>query len=227
MRFTVWIFIRPRDLRVKVLCQGLSSDDDGSVAVSCVHVTRLLLERRNISTIELYGPCSVRLWAVLNFLNFEGMSLTLRSERYTKVLYESGLVLFFCCFQALKAQDIGEPVSLIAQDLLEGEERLFNCTIIDDGYEHILEIYRDTETGAVRLQASVSSGEMQNTPVWTAFITHVLHSPSWKEKVGRTVHLADIQHIVFTSRYNPSASLNFTTITDASQFLDTINSLML
>ena len=83
----------------------------------------------------------------------------------------------------------------------------------------------------MRLQASVSSGEMQNTPVWTAFITHVLYSPSWKIRAGRIVYLVDLQHIVFTSTYNPRASssetfsLNFMTSSDAEQFSDAIDKL--
>ncbi len=120
---------------------------------------------------------------------------------------------------------MGGSVSLIGRDHLEGEERLFSCTIIEDGYEHVLRIYRDNATGAVRLQASISSGEMQNSPVWTAFITHVLYSASWKRRAGQTVHLADIQHIVFTWEYNPCASLYFPTPDDAILFVDTIDNL--
>ena len=101
----------------------------------------------------------------------------------------------------------------------------FSCTIIDDGYEHVLRIYKDAETGVVRLQASVPSGEMQNTPVWTAFITHVLHSASWKRRSGRTVNLADIEHIVFNSKYNPSAHVTFTKVNDAIRFMDAVDNL--
>ena len=97
--------------------------------------------------------------------------------------------------------------------------------IIDDGYEHVLRIYKDAETGVVRLQASVPSGEMQNTPVWTAFITHVLYSTLWKRKSGRTVYLADMEHIVFNSKYKPSAHMTFTTADDAIQFMDAIDNL--
>lgn len=145
--------------------------------------------------------------------------------------YDLALVVFFCCFQALRAEDFGEPISLAKVVHLEGEERLFDCLIFDDGYHHDFGIYKDTGTGVVRLQASVHGGEMRNSPVWTAFITHVLYSSSWKIKAGRIIYLADLQPIVFTLGYTPGADagkgfvLDFVRQLDADQFWDTIDDL--
>ena len=98
-------------------------------------------------------------------------------------------------------------------------------------YEHVLRIYRDQDTGVVRLQASVSSGELQNTPVWTAFITHVRYSATWKSRADRTAYSADIQHVAFTPTYNLRARsseqfrLDFMTLSDAEEFSDAIERL--
>lgn len=113
---------------------------------------------------------------------------------------------------------------------MEGEEQRFSGTIIDDGYTHVLKIYRDRKTGMVRLQASVFSGDMQNAPVWTAFVTDSLYSESWKRKAGHTVYLADIQHVIFTSNYRPrfrheGFPLDFANASDADSFCDAVDSL--
>ena len=108
---------------------------------------------------------------------------------------------------------------------MEGEKQLFSGTIIDDGYAHVIRILHDVETGMVRLQASVVSGDMQDAPVWTAFVTHVRYSNSWNRKTGvdSTVYLADIQHIIFTSDYRPrfrrdGFPLDFANVNDANLF---------
>jgi hypothetical protein len=44
---------------------------------------------------------------------------------------------------------------------LEREQELFGGKIVDDNFLHALRIYRDTVSGAVRLQASVHKGEMK------------------------------------------------------------------
>ena len=76
--------------------------------------------------------------------------------------------------------------------------------ITDDGYEHALRLFREKDTGVVRLQAAVHSGELERTPVWTAFITHQMRFPGWASRDRlRGVLLADIQQFVFTTDYNP------------------------
>ena len=47
---------------------------------------------------------------------------------------------------------------------------LTNLRVIEDnGYLHNLRIYRDRDSGGVRLAASVSEGDLAGSPVWTAF----------------------------------------------------------
>lgn len=141
--------------------------------------------------------------------------------------------MLFCCFKALKAQDLCEPTTVVTDDHLEGEKDLFALTSIDDGYEHIFKILKDEETGVVRLQASIASGEMQNTPVWTAFITHILCSRTWKRKAGRKVYLADLQLMIFTASYSAAVDpangliLHFLAVTDANHFWNTLENLKL
>ena len=91
--------------------------------------------------------------------------------------------------------------------------------IIDDGYEHQLQILKDRDTGAIRLQASVLRKELKKcassrpegprltrprTPVWTAFITHQVTSRTWMKKVdSTTIHLTELPQFIFTTDYDP------------------------
>ncbi|MCJ1424320.1 hypothetical protein MMC29_002207 [Sticta canariensis] len=78
------------------------------------------------------------------------------------------------------------------------------ATISDDHYEHTLRVYRDRDSGAIRLQASVKDGELKRKPVWTAFITHNVCSNRWIRYFdSKTIHLADLQRYVFCSDYEP------------------------
>lgn len=41
-------------------------------------------------------------------------------------------------------------------------------------------------------------------PIWTAFITHQILSPTWMSRDSpRVVHIADLQRYIFTEEYNP------------------------
>lgn len=56
---------------------------------------------------------------------------------------------------------------------------------------------------AVTQAPSVNKGR---TPVWTAFITHYISSPSWMRRSrgsAKTVYLVDLQRFIFTNEYNP------------------------
>jgi hypothetical protein len=93
--------------------------------------------------------------------------------------------------------------------------------IRDDKSNHALRIRHDCITGVIRLEAAVSSGSLKklvswvlrcNTdlvssmPVWTAFITHHITSPSWMRRRSGTsnvVLLADLDRRIFTSEYKP------------------------
>ena len=76
--------------------------------------------------------------------------------------------------------------------------------IVDDHYEHALRLFQESDTGVVRLQASVQSGALKRKPIWTAFITHQMLSPTWLSRDSpRVIHLADLQEYIFTEEYNP------------------------
>ena len=95
--------------------------------------------------------------------------------------------------------------------------------IVDDDFLHALRIYRDRDSKAVRLQASVLRGEMKRfvdcqeadesascthlasrAPVWTAFITNYLRSPLWLTRAGpNTVHMSELRRYIFSSEYVP------------------------
>ena len=41
-------------------------------------------------------------------------------------------------------------------------------------------------------------------PVWTAFVTHQIHSPIWMRRASsKTLLLADLHRYVFDNEYNP------------------------
>ena len=76
--------------------------------------------------------------------------------------------------------------------------------IVDDHYEYALRLFREKDTGAVRLQASVQTGMLKRKPIWTAFITHQLHSTTWVTwDNSRVLHLADLHQFIFSDDYNP------------------------
>ena len=79
----------------------------------------------------------------------------------------------------------------------------FSC-IFDDHAEHGLCLFREKDTGVVRLQASVLTGELKREPIWTAFITRQIHMPKWASwDSKKVVFLADLQQFVFTNDYSP------------------------
>lgn len=49
-----------------------------------------------------------------------------------------------------------------------------------------------------------------STPIWTAFITHYISSPTWfrRTKNSSTVYLADLQRHVFSSQYSAHIAAN-------------------
>jgi hypothetical protein len=114
------------------------------------------------------------------------------------------MVIFFCTFLALRSQDSGRPVDDIKDYELDEEEEIFGGQIIDDGYLHALRIYRDTVSGAVRLQASIHKGEMKRAPVWTAFITHHISSSVWlRRPEPKTIYVRELRRAIFSSEYAP------------------------
>jgi hypothetical protein len=146
------------------------------------------------------------------------------------------LVLFHCTFVALKFRShlvhkidpreyqIGDEKSS------DGEKRLFQARIIDDGFDHSLIVYKDHETGALRLHAAVWGGELKRCPVWTAFIVQKPKAPMWLTRKNRNrVWLTDVQLYVFCNPYRQenmrqnragAFELYFVNETAANRFMD-------
>ena len=154
------------------------------------------------------------------------------------------MVVFFCAFLALRSEDNKLPYERIQDFDMHREEEFFagsvstiQCPanprlilyrrIVDDHYEHGLRLFQETQTGVIRLQASVQTGEVKRQvssklpnphsviaavltfmkhrkPIWTAFITHQITSSIWMSRVSRrVVHLAELNRHVFTDEYVP------------------------
>ena len=76
--------------------------------------------------------------------------------------------------------------------------------IVEDDQEHSLRLFRERDTGVIRLQASMHTGKLEGTPIWTAFITHQIHLPGWASCVSaRAVLLTGLQQFIFSDDYNP------------------------
>jgi hypothetical protein len=142
------------------------------------------------------------------------------------------MVIFYCTFLALRSQDSGRPVDNIEDYELEDEEEVFGGQILDDGYLHALRIYRDTVSGAIRLQASIHKGEMKRAPVWTAFVTHHISSPAWiRWSDSKTLYVRELRRAIFSPEYVPQRTqrgehiLKFTSRSDAESFLNIITDL--
>ncbi|OJJ51555.1 hypothetical protein ASPZODRAFT_57517 [Penicilliopsis zonata CBS 506.65] len=209
----VYLYSREDDHRARIMCKSVRASRPSEyfcMPLNMLEIYRVgsclqLCRRRNAGS-------ELELWANLKFHTIERM------------------VLFFCTILALRSQDNGRPVERIRDYELEREEELFGGQIMDDSYLHALRIYRDTVSGAVRLQASILRGEMKRTPVWTAFITHHASSRAWiRREDSNVVLLGDLRRAIFASPdYSPPRTsrgehiLKFTTKDDADSFMETI-----
>ncbi|KAJ5588876.1 hypothetical protein N7537_011554 [Penicillium hordei] len=213
----VSFYLRRTDHRVRILCREphrTGPSDYYCLPLNLLEVLRdgsclRICRRRNRGT-ELV------LWTQLKFTTLED------------------LVLFHGTFLALRSQDAGHPVGEILDYELAHEQECFGGTITDDDYVHALRVYKDTVTGAVRLQSSVHLGDLNHTPVWTAFVTHNLGKRSWlKSYDSKTVILRNVKPVVFMSMddYTPPQTphghhvLEFTSSSDAREFLDVMDEL--
>ncbi|KAI4131417.1 MAG: hypothetical protein LQ347_002997 [Umbilicaria vellea] len=122
-----------------------------------------------------------------------------------------------------------KPIREPSQRLGLSEVSKLRTKIVDDHYHHALRIYKDRESGATRLQASVYNGELKGTPVWTAFITYQVRSIRWMQRIGpRTIQLADLNRYIFTDEYvaavgpNGRPELTFLEAEDANDFWEAI-----
>ncbi|KAJ9491570.1 hypothetical protein VN97_g1695 [Penicillium thymicola] len=213
----VSFYLRRTDHRVRILCREphrTGPSDYYCLPLNLLEVLRdgsclRICRRRNRGT-ELV------LWTQLKFTTLED------------------LVLFHGTFLALRSQDEGHPVGEILDYELAQEQQCFGGTITDDDYVHALRVYKDTVTGAVRLQSSIHLGDLNHTPVWTAFVTHNLGKRSWlKSYDSKTVILRDVKPVIFMSvdDYTPPQTshgqhvLEFTSSSDAREFLDVMDEL--
>ncbi|KAJ5728267.1 hypothetical protein N7493_004597 [Penicillium malachiteum] len=187
-----YFYLRDRDHRARIVCKVPHRSRPSELfclPLNMLEVVQagccLQLCRRRKGGRELV------LWARLKFTTLESM------------------VVFFCSFLALRSQDGGRPVEDIKDHELDEEEELYGGTIDDDSYTHALRVYQHKTTGAVRLQASVHKGDMDRTPVWTAFITHLLDRSRWLKSLdSRTIAVRDLKLTIFMSPedYSPPST---------------------
>jgi len=141
------------------------------------------------------------------------------------------MILFAGTFIAMRSQD-SSSLTPVHDDELRDEVSEFAGLIVDSGFNHALRIYHDKITGSVRLQASVLKGDLDRTPVWTAFVTHAITSPEWCRQVDkRTIAVTDLRLHIFSARYKPQLApssafiLRFEMKDDAEAFLEVVDSL--
>lgn len=211
----VRLYQRGVDWRSIFFCRLIRPDpSENNVAIPLIW----LEVSRKGSILEFYdisaGQGKSKLWACLRFYDYEYM------------------VLFFCVFLALRFEDLKSPVANIEDYDLHNESVLFAGSIVDDRYQHALRLFREKDTGVVRLQASEHSGELKRKPIWTAFITHQLHSATAISRdSSRVVSLANLHQYKFTGDYNPprgptgNVELEFLGISDAEMFTEAIQKL--
>ncbi|KAL2410476.1 hypothetical protein ABEF95_001759 [Exophiala dermatitidis] len=210
----VKLYCRARDHQCKIVCEW--SESKKEPRRSCWALTDLHI-RRSGPFLYLCRPTVVATstcWASLKCTSYEW------------------LVVFHCTFLSLRSHDGAKHVSntLVLDHVLKGEMTEFSGAIRDSGYRHALRVYRDKSTDAVRLEASILDGDMRHTPIWTAFITHNITSPTWLRwlKNSSTVYLAELQRRVFSSQYTPHVAasgehfLDFELTQDAAGFVETI-----
>ncbi|MCJ1282504.1 hypothetical protein MMC26_001827 [Xylographa opegraphella] len=178
-------YVRSHDRRARLLCRM----DRGGQRIQSSHPITQLRIVRELSCIQICREDRrgrLVLWTNLRFPSYER------------------LVLFYCTFLALKSQDEANPIRELQDHILYDEREVFSAIIIDDTFQHALRIFKDINSGGVRLQASALSGPMKKAPIWTAFITHQIFSSRWNQvPEPRKVHLADLTRYVFTGSYIP------------------------
>ncbi|OBT67905.1 hypothetical protein VE03_02435 [Pseudogymnoascus sp. 23342-1-I1] len=120
------------------------------------------------------------------------------------VLYFKGwekMVLFHDVFAVLK-QHCPRTIMCDPEELILGEERkLFRGRILDPT-PHILTLYHDKLTSAARLSATIPTGPLKRSPLWTAFLPlPSLHHPSALKRQGKRVLVRRLDLNVYDSEY--------------------------
>jgi hypothetical protein len=185
------LYWRPSDHRARLLITVKASA--GPSIKYCIPLTALKL-KRNGPSLQFYRfdttTEELKIWALLSFTHYEH------------------LVLFYCAFAALKSQDWKKCPEVLAdrfhkRDRSEEKEE-FSGEIKDDNYLHALRIYRDKDSGGIRLEARARRGLFTQTPIWTAFITEDVDDETWVKRVGTKVcQLKGLKPYVFCHGYVP------------------------
>ncbi|KAI1617192.1 hypothetical protein EDD36DRAFT_157139 [Exophiala viscosa] len=214
--FRIKLYLRSSDYRCEIVCTW-PEDRHSDGGHSCMPLDELHIKRAGpllhlcYPTIESPHIC----WAMLKFTAYEM------------------LVIFHCTFLSLRSHNRARYASNEFDHEVKGESCEFGGTILDVGYRHALRLWRDEATNVVRLEASVLNGVMKHCPIWTAFITHSITSPTWFHRPRRsaTVYLAELQRHVFSSQYSPYTCpsgehcLEFEDDKDAKDFVKAIERL--
>ncbi|XMA11421.1 hypothetical protein WAI453_004212 [Rhynchosporium graminicola] len=185
-RLSVTLYLQPDAPNMtRLLCRWL--DRRSNPVTACYGVQEICI-RRSGSSLQYrrwsHNKMHPKLWMALFFKTWEKM------------------VLFHCAFAALKSR-CPLTVNVTPEDVcLQGEKKLFQGKIIDDGFEHVLTVLQDFKCGGIRLHAAVRSGELRKCPVWTAFITYQSESSKWLNRRSRhRICLRDIHPYVFCQKY--------------------------
>ena len=205
---------RPIDYKIRLFCRTVRPSHRRKDC--CLPLLSLEVERDGhfLKFSRITSTGSTQLWACLKFANYEK------------------LVLFFCSFLALRSADSNQcPTPIRDYSPLHNEEYLFGGTIIEDNFRRGLRMFKDKISGGVRLEASRMSKEAR-TPIWTAFITHMLLSPTWITRLASDViQLGDLQRFIFSSDYHHRTTpkseleLEFVKIDDVNDFTKAIDNL--
>ncbi|KAJ4305343.1 hypothetical protein N0V90_000874 [Kalmusia sp. IMI 367209] len=199
----VWVrlYWRSDDNRARILF--LTLDPSGRRMRYCFPLTGLKVLRTE-SSLQL---CRVNredgrldLWANLRFTLYERM------------------VLFYSTMVAMKRQDDTQTPPGLEDFFQPGEREEFGGEIQDDSYLHAFRIFRDTDSGCVRFEATPRRGPLKTIPIWTAFVTQYVGHRSWMKRVGNcTIQFRELHPYMFTDGYKlpkgPSGKyqLTFTT----------------
>ncbi|PGH04028.1 hypothetical protein GX51_03698 [Blastomyces parvus] len=173
---TAILYLRETDHRARILCQVHRSSS--KIIYATLPLNVLTLSRQDSHLLlctKSTKEQGLRAWLSLEFETIEKMAL------------------FHCAFIALRGQDSGHPISRTPDPFSLEETEIYGGRILDDNYLHALRIFQDRPSGAIRLQASVHSGEMAE-------------SKSWMRRVDRkTIILSDLDRAIFIQpdQYSP------------------------
>jgi hypothetical protein len=187
----VRLYWRPSDHRARIL---YLTEKEGIRHQYCIPLTAIRVLRSSSSLLL----CRVNsddgeldLWASLHFTCFETM------------------VLFFSTFVAMKTQDWVATPQGLEDYFTPGEIQEYGGQIEDDRFSHVLRVFRDTDSGAVRLEAAAQRGPRKGCPIWTAFVTRYIGSKTWiKRTSATTVQMEELRPYVFCNDYTPHVNLS-------------------